>query len=110
MVCATARRAPIRAYLEFEAQPDHRMEYTARLDIASMNRIPRLRLISGCGMGRGVHIVRARVRARTGAVMNMETEDVRGRRGSLVNSLTASAIGWRSPYGPTTLGPLRNCM
>lgn len=26
MVCATARRAPIRAYFEFEAQPDHRME------------------------------------------------------------------------------------
>lgn len=26
IVWATARRAPIRAYLEFEAQPDHRME------------------------------------------------------------------------------------
>lgn len=97
MVCATARRAPIRAYLEFEAQPDQRMEYTARLDMANMNRTPRFRLIRGCGMGRGVHIVRARVRARTGAMMNMEIEDVRGRRGSLVNSLIASAIGCRSP-------------
>lgn len=48
-------------------------------------------------MGRGAHIVRARVRARTGAMINMEIDDVRGRRGSLVNSLTASAIGWRSP-------------
>lgn len=97
MVCATARRAPIRAYLEFEAHPDHRMEYTARLDMASMNKTPRFRLISGYGMGRGVHIVRARVRARTGAMINIEIDDVRGRRGSLVNSLTASAIGWRSP-------------
>lgn len=26
IVCATARRAPIRAYLEFEAQPEPRME------------------------------------------------------------------------------------
>lgn len=26
MVCATARRAPISAYFEFEAQPDHRIE------------------------------------------------------------------------------------
>lgn len=26
IVWATARRAPIRAYLEFEAQPDHRIE------------------------------------------------------------------------------------
>lgn len=25
MVCATARRAPIRAYFEFDAQPDHKM-------------------------------------------------------------------------------------
>lgn len=26
MVCATARRAPIRAYFEFEAHPDQRIE------------------------------------------------------------------------------------
>lgn len=25
MVCATARNAPIRAYLEFDAHPDHRI-------------------------------------------------------------------------------------
>lgn len=50
-------------------------------------------LISGWGIGRGAHIVRARVSARMGAIMNIETEDVSGRSGSLVNSLTASAIG-----------------
>lgn len=48
-------------------------------------------------MGRGTHIVRARVRARIGAIMNMVIDDVRGRKGSLVNSFTASAIGWRRP-------------
>lgn len=79
--------------MEFEAHPDHRIEYTARLDIASMNRTPRFILIKGYGIGRGVHIVRARVRARMGAIINMEMEDVRGRRGSLVKSLIASAIG-----------------
>lgn len=79
--------------MEFEAHPDHRIEYTARLDIASMNRIPRFILIKGYGIGSGVHIVRARVRARMGAIINMEMEDVRGRRGSLVKSLIASAIG-----------------
>lgn len=26
IVCATARKAPMRAYLEFEAQPDPKME------------------------------------------------------------------------------------
>lgn len=48
-------------------------------------------------MGRGIHIVRARVRAKIGAIMNMDVEDVSGRKGSLVNSFTASAIGCRSP-------------
>lgn len=47
IVWATARRAPIRAYLEFEAHPDQRIEYTARLDIASMNSTPRFMLMSG---------------------------------------------------------------
>lgn len=83
--------------MEFEAQPDHKMEYTARLDMASMNSTPRFMLMRGWGMGSGVHIVRAKVRARMGAIINMVTDDVRGRRGSLVKSLTASAIGWSSP-------------
>lgn len=65
--------------------------------MASMNRTPRFMLIKGYGIGSGVHIVRARVRARMGAIMNMEMEDVKGRRGSLVKSLIASAIGWSSP-------------
>lgn len=50
-------------------------------------------LMSGYGMGSGIHMVRASVRARMGAVMNMNVEDVRGRRGSLVKSFMASAIG-----------------
>lgn len=61
-------------------------------------------------MGSGIHMVKASVNARIGARMNMVMEEVRGRRGSLVNSFTASAIGWRSPYGPTTLGPFRSCI
>lgn len=67
-------------------------------------------LIREWGMGSGIHIVRASVSARIGAKMNMVIEEVRGRNGSLVNSFTASAIGWRRPYGPTTLGPFRSCM
>lgn len=47
IVCATARRAPISAYFELEAHPDQRMEYTARLDIASINRTPRFMLTRG---------------------------------------------------------------
>ena len=38
-------------------------------------------------MGRGIHTVRARLRARIGARMNIETEDVAGHSGSLMKSL-----------------------
>lgn len=50
-------------------------------------------LMRGYGMGIGIHIVRARVRANVGAIINRNGEDVRGRRGSLVKSFTASAKG-----------------
>lgn len=66
--------------------------------------------MSGCGMGRGAHIVRARASASTGAIINMVVEDVAGRNGSLVNSLIASAKGCSKPYGPTIFGPFRNCI
>ena len=45
IVCAAPRKAPISAYFELEAQPDQRMEYTAKLDRASMNRTPRFTLM-----------------------------------------------------------------
>lgn len=50
-------------------------------------------LMRGYGMGMGIHIVRARVRASVGAMINRNGEDVRGRRGSLTKSFTASAKG-----------------
>lgn len=110
IVWATARRDPIRAYFELEAQPDHRMEYTARLDIANMNSSPRFRSARGNGIGSGVQIEIARRRASIGVVINRIGEDVDGRIGSLMNSFTPSATGCSSPKGPTTLGPFRPCM
>ena len=47
MVWATARRAPTRAYFEFDAQPEPKIEYTARLERARINKIPRLRSATG---------------------------------------------------------------
>ena len=47
IVCAAARKAPMRAYFELEAQPDQRIEYTAKLDIANMKRTPRFMLMRG---------------------------------------------------------------
>lgn len=93
MVWATARRAPIRAYFEFDAHPEPRMEYTARLDRARMNSIPRFKSTMGCGIGMGAHSIRARVSASIGVARNRKGEEVDGRIGSLINSLTPSAIG-----------------
>lgn len=86
------------------------MEYTAKLDVAKMNKAPRFRLISEYGIGMGIHIEIARVKAREGAMIKRDIDDVDGRKGSLMNNFNASAIGCRMPYGPTMFGPFRNCM
>lgn len=65
----------------------------ARLDVANMNRTPRSLSIRGYGTGRGIHVVKAKVRARIGAILNMDIGEVSGCRGSLLNSLTALAMG-----------------
>lgn len=96
--------------MELEAQPDHRMEYTARLDMANRNSRPRFRSAREKGRGSGVQIEIARSRASIGVAMNRIGEDVDGRIGSLMNNFTPSARGCRSPYGPTMLGPFRPCM
>lgn len=110
MVWATARRAPIKAYFELDAHPEPRMEYTARLESARINRIPRFRSITGWGIGIGAHSVIASVKANIGVARNRNGEDVEGRTGSLINSFTPSAMGCSSPNGPTTFGPFRSCM
>lgn len=97
IVWATARRAPNREYFEFEAHPDHKIEYTERLDVARINRIPKFKLIRGWGIGSGIHRLRARDRDRVGAIMNSEMEVVSGRIGSFMNSFIASANGCKIP-------------
>lgn len=93
MVCATARRAPIRAYFELDAQPEPRIEYTARLERAKMKRMLRFKSVTGWGRGMGAQRVRAKVRASIGARRKRIGEEEEGRTGSLINSLTPSAIG-----------------
>lgn len=86
------------------------MEYTARLDMASRNSRPKLRSAKENGRGSGIQMEIAKSRASIGVRMNRVGEDVDGRMGSLMNSFTPSARGWRSPNGPTTFGPFRPCM
>lgn len=58
----------------------------------------------------GAQRVSASVRASIGARRKRRGEEEEGRTGSLMNSLIPSAIGCRSPHGPTTFGPLRSCI
>lgn len=69
-----------------------------------------MRLIIEWGRGRGIHISNAKVKAAVGVTKNKKGDDADGRTGSLINNFRPSAIGWRRPYAPTTLGPLRNCI
>lgn len=110
IVCATARRAPNIEYFEFEAHPDHKIEYTERLDVAKMNNTPIFMLINGCGIGIGTHRLNARVSDKVGAKINRVVDVARGRKGSLINSFIASANGCKMPYGPTMFGPFRSCI
>ncbi len=80
-----------------DAHPDHRIEYTDRLDVARINKIPRFRLTRGWGMGSGIHKLRARVRDKVGAIIKSVVEVASGRKGSLMNSFIASANGCRIP-------------
>lgn len=93
MVCATARSAPTKAYLELDAQPDPRIEYTAKLESARINKILKLRSVEGIGVGIRVQRVRAIVRAKMGEIKKRKGEEVEGRTGSLMKSFIPSAKG-----------------
>lgn len=86
------------------------MVYTAKLDIDRRNSRPRLRSVREKGRGRGIQMVMARSRAKIGVMINRSGEDVVGRMGSLMNNFTPSAMGCKSPKGPTMFGPFRACI
>lgn len=61
--------------------------------MAKINRTPIFILMRGWGIGRGIHMVNASVRARVGAIINNVIDDVKGFMGSLINNFIASANG-----------------
>lgn len=58
IVCATACRAPNNAYFAFKAHSTQPKNSTPGF------------MLNGYGMGNGIHIVRAKVRARIGAIIH----------------------------------------
>lgn len=78
--------------------------------MARRKRRPKFRSVREKGKGRGIQIVIAKRSASMGVMMKRNGEEVDGRIGSLMNSLTPSATGCSNPNGPTMLGPFRACM
>ena len=111
IVCAMARSAPINAYFEFDAHPDHIMVYTDMLEMAINNSKPRLILTSGCGMGIVVHINIASVKARIGEIINMVFDDSVGWMGygygACSSALPGSEVVVQPPPSVITMpGPI----
>lgn len=50
-------------------------------------------MIRGCGIGKGIHRLRASVSDKVGAIINRDIEVVKGRMGSFINNFMASANG-----------------
>lgn len=74
-------------YFECEAHPsDQRLGYTAKLDTADLNNTHKFMLITGYGIGNRIRIVKASGRAKLGAVINTDTDDVSGCKDSLINN------------------------
>lgn len=80
------------------------------LEIASMNRMPRFSSVMEYGIGMGLQINMAIIRASRGAKISSSGEEWEGRIGSLIKSFTPSDTGWRRPCGPTIFGPFRSCI
>lgn len=66
------------AYTEFEAQPNHRMEYTARLDLARRNRTPKFKSVREKGREKGIQIVIDKRRTRMGVMMKRRERPLMG--------------------------------
>lgn len=78
MVWAIARKAPIKAYFEFEAHPEPRIQYTARLESARIKRMLRLMSAVEWGRGIGTQRVKASISESMGAARKRMLFEVRG--------------------------------
>jgi hypothetical protein len=107
IVCATPRRAPRSAYLEFEHQPPMKMAYTLVLEIHRKNRIPDVIKKDWEAWGNKIQSIKARDNLKLGATINGKMLDIVGFVCSFKKSLIASAKGTGNPNKPGLLGPFR---
>src|SRR5664280_180785 len=125
MSCAEERKPPSSEYLLLEDQPASTMPYTPSEPMARRNSTPTPRSGATSMPPSGTPNTVTSLPAPNGITMNVsratDTEIIgasrysprltlAGVRSSLKRSLTASTIGWKSPSGPTRLGPRRSWM
>ena len=93
MVCAIVRSAPKRAYLELDAHPEIKVEYTLNLETHRTSKIPKGMKNEGFEQGYKDHKTRARNSPSVGAARKGDWLAKVGLFSSLVNNLMASAKG-----------------
>lgn len=108
-IWAVDRKAPKNAYFELLDQPDSIIPYTPNDEIAKMYR--RLKFNSAITEyfenGITPHPNKLITNVKMGEAINKNLFELLGITLSLISNLNPSASGCRSPYAPTTLGPLR---
>src|SRR6266404_3925063 len=109
-ICALERRAPSKAYFEFDDQPARIKANTPTLDTASTNNIPMLTSVitaqSG-PKGTTAMTMNAATTAMYGARKKIQRSAFSGIKSSFTSNFKPSAIGCSRPQGPTRIGPSR---
>jgi len=110
--CAAERKAPKKAYLLFEDQPDIIIPYTPNDEIENKNIKPKFisDKTTPYDNGKTDQPNKLTVKLKTGEAINNTRLDNPGIIVSLNINLKASAKGCKSPIIPTTFGPLLRCI
>src|SRR5258706_8692753 len=112
IIWAEERSPPSSAYLLFDDQPASVIAYTPMLDMARNSSRPTLMSVTVKAGPTGIteNVTTAGIAASRAAKWNTTWLTPAGTNSSLKNSLSTSAMGCRSPKGPTRLGPVRAWM
>src|SRR5215467_196617 len=112
-ICALERNPPSSAYFEFEDQPTRINASTPTLETASTSNKPiftsAITAQSGPN-GTTENTINAAATAMYGAKKKIQRSAFSGMKSSLVSSFKPSAMGCKSPHGPTRMGPSRACI
>src|SRR6185295_19589782 len=112
-ICALDRNPPSSAYFELDDQPARINASTPTLETASTSSNPiftsAITAQSGPN-GTTEKTMKAEATAIYGAKKKIQRSALSGMKSSLTRSLMPSAIGCKSPQGPTRIGPNLACM